>query len=221
MKLHVDRILLAGLTASLAAFTPGCGNEGAPAVRASAAAEVSQADRTEISGRNRSITLPKGITLKVRTTDTLSTKKNETGDTFIAYLHEPLRSGERVVAPQGAKVEGRIVESDDGGRVKGVARLELRLTKLHVGGRAVAIDTNVLRKEANATKAKDAAKIGIGSGVGAAIGALAGGGKGAAIGAVAGAGAGTGAVLATRGDPAVIASESVLRFVLRSPAVVN
>jgi hypothetical protein len=73
---------------------------------------------------------------------------------------------------------------------------------------------------ARATKGRDAMKIGIGSGVGAAIGAIAGGGMGAAIGAAAGGGAGTGVVLATRGAPAVIPSESVLHFALRSPITV-
>ena len=87
-------------------------------------------------------------------------------------------------------------------------------------GRVVGISTNTITREAKNTKGKDALKIGIGSGIGAAIGAIAGGGKGAAIGAGAGAGAGTGVVLATRGDPAVIPSETVLRFALRAPITV-
>ena len=82
------------------------------------------------------------------------------------------------------------------------------------------ISTNTIRREAKATKAKDAAKVGIGSGIGAAIGAIAGGGKGAAIGAIAGGAAGGGVVASTRGDPAVIAAESVLIFELRAPLTV-
>ena len=50
-------------------------------------------------------------------------------------------------------------------------------------GRTLKLDTSAYRKEANASKGKDAKKIGIATGVGAAIGAIAGGGKGAAIGA--------------------------------------
>jgi hypothetical protein len=96
------------------------------------------------------------------------------------------------------------------------------LTGLHTtGGNFVEISTNSISREAKATKGKDATKIGIGSGIGAAVGAIAGGGKGAAIGAAAGAGAGTGVVLATTGDPAVIPSETVLVFELRSPALVS
>ena len=114
-----------------------------------------------------------------------------------------------------------IAESDKGGRVKGRAKLVVRLTRLHASsGHGVEIVSNTIEREARATKGKDAAKIGIGSGVGAAIGAIAGGGKGAAIGAGAGAAAGTGAVLATHGDPAVIPSESVLEFRLHSPVTI-
>jgi hypothetical protein len=113
--------------------------------------------------------------------------------------------------------EGRVIDADKGGRVKGRASISVQLTKLHVGGKAVQIATNTIEREARATKGKDAAKIGIGSGIGAAIGAIAGGGKGAAIGAGAGAAAGTGVVLGTRGAAAVIPSESVLIFELRAP----
>ncbi len=63
--------------------------------------------------------------------------------------------------------------------------------------------------------------MGIASGVGAIIGAIAGGGKGAAIGAGVGAGAGGGAVLATRGEHAVIPSESRLVFQTRTPIEVT
>ena len=158
----------------------------------------------------------------MRTTTTLSTKTHEPGQTFAASLEEPLIHSGRVIAPKGAEVEGRIVEADKGGRVKGRAELAVQLTSLRTAdGHAVHIATNTVTQEAHGTKGKDAAKIGIGSGVGAAIGAIAGGGKGAAIGAAAGAGAGTGVVLATRGDPAVIPAETVLQFELHSPVTVS
>jgi hypothetical protein len=88
-------------------------------------------------------------------------------------------------------------------------------------GQTVEIATNTVGQEAKSSAKKDAAKVGIASGVGAAIGAIAGGGRGAAIGAGAGAAGGTGVVLATRGEPAEIPSESVLTFTLRSPITVE
>ena len=130
-----------------------------------------------------------------------------------------------VIAPRGTTVTGVIADSDPGGRVKGRARLGVRLTGIETTGSgsnvAKEITTNTVWFEARATKGKDAAKIGIGAGVGALIGGLVGGGKGAAIGAGAGGGAGTGVVLATRGDPAVIPAESVLTFALAAPLTVD
>jgi len=168
------------------------------------------------------VTLAAGTKIAVRTTSTLSTKTANSGDTFEASLEEPLEAGGRVIAPKGASVEGRVVESDDGGRVKGRASIAVRLTSLKLaGGRTVEVQTSAVGRTAGATKRKDATKIGIGSGIGAAIGAIAGGGKGAAIGAATGAGAGTGVVLATKGDPAVIPAESVLHFELKAPVTVN
>ncbi|MBV6429964.1 MAG: hypothetical protein IANPNBLG_00067 [Bryobacteraceae bacterium] len=161
------------------------------------------------------VTLPAGTVLRVRTNTALSTKTSQTGDRFTATLAEPLVAGGRTIAPRGAQVEGRIADSDPGGRVKGKARISIRLTSVDVNGAPLAVSTGAFTQTARATKKKDATKIGIGSGIGAAIGAIAGGGRGAAIGAAAGAGAGTGVVLGTRGDPAVIPSESVLTFRLR------
>jgi hypothetical protein len=167
------------------------------------------------------VVLPEGTPLTVRTTSTLSTKTLEAGQTFTANLEQPLLLNGREIAPKGAEVQGAIVDADKGGRVKDVATLSVRLTGLEVAGKIVEISTNTITQSAGTTKKEDAVKVGIGAGVGAAIGAIAGGGKGAAIGAAAGGAAGTGVVLATRGEAAVIPSESVLSFELRAPASVT
>ncbi len=166
--------------------------------------------------------LAAGTLLKVRTTSTLSTKTNETGETFEASLAEAVVSEDgRTVFPKGTPVRGRVVQSDPGGRVKGVASIALTVTGISSGEETIRVSTDTLGRQAQTTKKKDAAKVGIGAGIGAAIGAIAGGGKGAAIGAAAGGGAGTGAVLATRGDAAVVPAETVLRFTLTAPVTVQ
>jgi hypothetical protein len=164
--------------------------------------------------------LDAGTVLRVRTTSTISTKTATAGDVFEASLAEPVMAGGREVLPKGAPVQGRVVEADAGGRVKGLASLSLALTAVNAHGTSVPIATGAVAKQAETTKKKDAAKVGIGAGIGAAIGAIAGGGKGAAIGAATGGGAGTAAVLATRGDAAVVPAESVLTFQLSKPATV-
>lgn len=127
-----------------------------------------------------------------------------------------------MIAKKGATVEGTVIDSDPGGKVKGVASLSLKLDRLTLAdGRTVDLDTSRLTREAKSTKKKDAVKVGVGAGIGAAIGAIAGGGKGAAIGAGAGGAAGGGYVLATRGEAAVIGSETQLSFRLTSPVKVT
>lgn len=170
----------------------------------------------------RTVRIPAGTAIKVRTTNTLSTKTAAAGEPFAASLEEPLVVDGNVIAAKGAAVTGVVSAADDGGRVKGVAHMAVRLTQLKLAnGAAVELQTNSFTKLAPQTKKDDALKVGIGSGIGAAIGAIAGGGKGAAIGAGAGAGAGTGVVLATHGKPAVIPSESVLTFRLQNPVEVR
>ena len=170
----------------------------------------------------RTATLAAGTPLKVRTTTMLSTKSHKAGDTFAATLEEPLVQGDWVIAMKGATVEGRVVESDPGGRVKGVASLAIALDRLRTAdGQTVDISTKNVSVEARSTKTKDATKVAIGTGIGAAIGAIAGGKKGAAIGAGTGAGAGTAVVLGTRGDAAEIGSETVLNFELGAPVTVT
>jgi hypothetical protein len=168
-----------------------------------------------------SFTIKSGTTLSITTDRELSTKTSKTGDTFAGSLNNAIVDGDWVIARKGATVQGVVSNSDPGGKVKGVASISLTLRQLQLAdGRSVAIGSSTYAKDAKHTKKKDAAKIGIGAGVGSAIGAIAGGGKGAAIGAAVGGGAGTGAVLLTRGDPAVVPAESTISFRLTTPVKV-
>ena len=156
------------------------------------------------------------------TTTTLSTKTTQSGEKFAATLAEPIVDGDWVIAEEGARVEGVVVDADPGDRVKGVASIAVRLESLTLAdGRTVELSTSQYTREAKTTKKKDATKIGVATGIGAAVGAIAGGGKGAAIGAGVGGGAGTGVVLATRGDPAVIPAETRVRFTLKTPITIT
>lgn len=169
----------------------------------------------------RTVTIPAGTMISVRTATEASTQSSRAGEMIEASLDSPLKAGGVVVAPRGASAGLLVTKSDPGGRVKGRASIGVRLGSLQIAGQARQVSTNIYVREAPGTKKKDATKVGIASGVGAAIGAIAGGGKGAAIGAGAGAGAGTGVVLATRGAPAVIPAESVVQFRLQQPVTLQ
>jgi hypothetical protein len=159
------------------------------------------------------VTIPEGTLVSVRLIEGVSSAVNKPGDTITATLDQPLVVDGFVIAERGARVEGEVSQVVDAGRVKGVAQVALVLTRLTTAdGQKIRIRTAEFAKEAPKETARDAAKVGIGAGIGAAIGAVIGGGKGAAIGGAAGAGAGTGAVLATKGKPAELPSETLLTF---------
>jgi hypothetical protein len=122
-----------------------------------------------------------------------------------------------VIAERGARLDGRVLEAEQAGRVKGVSMLAIHLVSLRTSdGQLVRVSTDPFRKQGETTKAEDAKKVGIGAGIGAAIGAIAGGGKGAAIGAGIGGAAGAGTVAATRGKEVVLPVETRLDFRLSS-----
>jgi len=166
----------------------------------------------------KTVTVAAGTLLNVRVDQTLSTEKNKAGDSFRASLDQPLVVDGMVIAERGAQVEGRVSESDPGGRVKGVSQLSLELVRLNTSdGQKVRLQTESFAKQGDKQVGKDAAKVGAAAGIGAAIGAIAGGGKGAGIGAIVGGAAGTGGVMATRGAAAQIPAETRLSFRLREP----
>ncbi len=165
----------------------------------------------------REVTLPAGYRLAVRLVDAISTDYHSVGDAFTAYLDEPLVVNGLTIAEKYARVDGRVVESRRGGRIKGRAGMWLELVRLHAkDGQQVNISTAPLGREAKSSIKQDARKIGILTGIGAAVGAVAGGRKGSAIGAGVGAGTGGGTVAATRGAALVVPAETRLVFSLAS-----
>ena len=168
------------------------------------------------------VTLNAGIMIPVRLVDGLTTERNLPGDSFTATLDKELVADGFVIAERGALVEGRVVASDKGGRVRGVSSLAVELVRLHTSdGQTVVIQTDGFERRAEETHRQDAEKIGAGAALGAVIGAIAGGGKGAAIGAGVGGGAGAGTVLATRGKAATLPSETRVTFRLKAPVTIT
>jgi hypothetical protein len=166
--------------------------------------------------------LKAGTLVPVRLIETISSDKNHPGDTFTGTLDAPLVVDGLVLAERGARVEGKIVESQQAGRIKGLSSIALQLTRVTLSdGQHVEIATDSFTKMGPQSRAADAEKIGGGAALGAIIGAIAGGGKGAAIGAGVGGAAGTGTVAATRGKPAVLPSETKISFRINNSVTVT
>ena len=168
------------------------------------------------------VTLTAGTTLPVRIGETLSSTRNQVGDIFLATLTQPLVIDGFIIAERGARVEGRVVDAAQSGRVKGVANLGITVVRLATAdGQNIRIRTEPFVKNADTSTGTDTAKIGAGAAIGAIIGALAGGGKGAAIGAGAGGAAGAGDVLLTRGKPAEIPVETRVSFKVQDSVMIT
>jgi hypothetical protein len=164
------------------------------------------------------LTMRPGTTLTVRLNQPLSSDHNQVGDVFSASLDQPVIVLGIVVAQRGQTVAGHVVEAKKAGRVHGVSRLGITLTDLtFVDGQTAAIQSQLLVHKGSTSKGRDAAAIAGTAGVGAAIGAAADGGAGAAIGAA----AGTIGVLLTRGDPTIIAAETLLTFQVTTPVKIE
>ena len=159
------------------------------------------------------LTVPAGTVLVIRTTDFLSSDKNQIGDQFTATLEQPLVVNGWVVARRGQTLVGKVKDVRKAGRIKGTSELGVELTDITiVDGRQLPILTELRKGSGGTSHGQDAATIGTTTGVGALIGAAADWGRGAAIGAGAGAAAGIGAVLLTRGRPTVLYPEEQLSF---------
>jgi hypothetical protein len=141
------------------------------------------------------------------------------GQEVTGTVSSAVRSGDDVVIRAGAPVKGRVTVAKSSGRVSGRAELALALTSVETVAGWRDIDAPMATIQAEGTKKKDAAKIGIGAAAGAVLGEVIGG--DAAKGAVIGGAAGTGVVLATKGKEVEIPAGTELQCTLAAPLAVT
>jgi hypothetical protein len=75
-------------------------------------------------------TIPAGTTFHCRLTQTLSTRVNYPGDSFIAAISEPVALNGRTVIPVGATLAGRVASVRRPGRTRGVGEMRLLVDSL-------------------------------------------------------------------------------------------
>jgi BON domain len=163
------------------------------------------------------IVVPSGIVLTVITSQPLSSKTSQAGQTFLATLAQPISVEGKPALPKGATVSGTVVSAKAKGKVKGQGELSLALTSISVANHTYPIRTSVLGSTVKGKGKRTAATTGGGAAGGALIGGIAGGGKGAGLGALIGAGAGFIGGAVTGNKQVEIPAESALSFTLSEP----
>jgi BON domain-containing protein len=160
------------------------------------------------------IVVPAGTALTVITSQALSSKTSQAGQTFLATLAQPISVEGRPALPKGATVSGKVVSAKAKGKIKGEGELSLTLTSISVQDHTYEIQTSVLSSTAKGKGKRTAVTTGGGAAGGALIGGIAGGGKGAGIGALVGAGAGFIGGAVTGNKQVEVPAESALSFTL-------
>jgi hypothetical protein len=159
------------------------------------------------------LVVPAGTRLLIRTSESIDSRRHKTGHMFSARLEGDLNLGGVVVAPNGAKVYGRVTEAKRGGNIAGKAELGLQLSDLTVDGKPYQISTSsykaVTQGEGRRTVGRTLA--------GAAIGGLIDGSSGAKTGAK----VGGGVSIITGGEQINVPANTILEFVLAGDLVIR
>jgi len=190
-----------------------------PATASLVAAPARSSER--VAERTRQVTIPAGTLLRVRLQNSVGSDISRIEDPVRASLVNPIVIDGRTILPSGSAVTGAVTQARQSGKVKGRAQLAMRFYSITSAGERYRISTRSWARTAPATKAKDAAKIGIPAAGGALVGGLVGGKKGALIGGAAGGGAGTAVVLSTRGEEVRVGRGAVVAVRLTAPLTVQ
>jgi hypothetical protein len=169
----------------------------------------------------KEITIPEGTQFEVTIDETLTSKANHAGDSFVASLSRPVMADGTTIIPAGAHATGRVVDAKESGRLHVPARLSVALSSVEVDGKSYDIETNTIGEMGKNHNKRNLAFIGGGAAGGALIGGLAGGGVGALIGSGIGAGAGTAGAAATGKKDISLPAETRLKFRLARSVTVS
>jgi hypothetical protein len=165
---------------------------------------------------NRQVTIPSGTLIPVRMIDSVDSRTDKPGQTFLGSIDEAVVVNGEVVIARNSDVVVKLVQAKTSGQLAGRSELQLSLDRLTVAKKSYVVESNVFQTQGASQTTTTVRNTGVGAGLGALIGGLAGGKKGAAIGAGVGGGAGAAAAVMAKGDQVRVPAETKLTFRLES-----
>lgn len=209
----MSKTLLSGLLMlGLVACSPSVAEEKAAADRAAAA------NRTYVPAER---TLESGTRIGAQIQDSLSSRRDKAGETFMAIVSGDVKNDAgHVVIPAGSPVElmiGQLSPATNVAQKDG--KIELSVRSVSVRGRVYEVSANLdpvqHHLQGRGITAGKVATVGVGAAAGAVAGQLIGkNAKGAVIGGVVGAGAGTAVAVTTANRDVVVNRGTPITFTL-------
>lgn len=87
--------------------------------------------------------------VRLRLLQPLSARRNETGQTFLARILEPLQLGDQALVPEGSTIQGTIVQRKTPRRLRRAGQLRLAFGRVNLpDGEAIDLDASVTALEA-------------------------------------------------------------------------
>ncbi len=98
------------------------------------------------------IIVPEGTRITLQLNNSLSTKDNQEGDDFNAYVIEPVYYKDRITIPRGSVIRGSISRITRPGRFKGKALMHLIFQSIEIPGRGkMPIHASLIRIDSDDT----------------------------------------------------------------------
>jgi hypothetical protein len=101
----------------------------------------------------RELSVPAGTLLRVAIASRLSSEQSKTDDRVRGVLREPVRVNGFGVLPEGALLEGAVLEVERSGKAGGVGRLAFHFTEVAMHGEAHRIDAAPIAYSTKPTRA--------------------------------------------------------------------
>jgi len=94
------------------------------------------------------VTLAAGVSLAVRIGESVSSARNQPGDSFAATLTQPLVLDGFIIAERGSRVEGKVVEASPAGHGRGASHLAIAVVQVSTSdGQNIRVRTEPYSKD--------------------------------------------------------------------------